>query len=64
MWLQTLVFNDHDILHFEDNIYLLEYLLKCYPIKVVQNCSGLYNCLNKTGTEGSKFLFAQINIIK
>ena len=34
VWLHVVVFNEHDILHFWDNLHLFKY----YPVKVPQNC--------------------------
>ena len=45
VWLHVVVFSEHDILHFRDNVHLLKY----YPVKVFQNCFYSFNCSNKTG---------------
>ena len=34
VWLHIVVFSEHDILHFWDNVHLFKY----YPVKVPQNC--------------------------
>ena len=34
VWLNAVGFNEHDILHFWDNIHLFKY----YPVKLPQNC--------------------------
>ena len=41
IWLHILVFNDHAILHFGDDVYVFEF----YSIKVAQNCFDSFNCL-------------------
>ena len=52
--LHVVVFTEHSILHFLDNVHLLKY----YPVKVPQNSFNSVKCLNKTGMQVSKFSFA------
>ena len=40
VWLHVVVFSEHDILHFWDNVHLLKY----YPVKVLRNCFNSFNC--------------------
>ena len=40
VWLHVVVFSEHDILHFWDNVHLFKY----YPVKVPRNCF----CSNET----------------
>ena len=42
VWLHVVVFNEHNILHFWDNVRLW----KCYPVKVPQNCFISFYCSN------------------
>ena len=44
MWLHIVVFSEHDILHFWDNVHLFKY----YPVKVLQNCFNSFNYSNQT----------------
>ena len=57
VWLHVVVFSEHDILHFQDNVRLLKY----YPVKVSQNCFYSFNCSNQIGTQVPKFSFALAN---
>ena len=47
------VSNEHDVLHFRDNVHLLKY----YPVKVSQNFFYSFNCSDQTGMQASKFSF-------
>ena len=53
-WLHVVVFSEHDILHFWDNVHFLKY----YSVKVPQSCFNSFNCWNETCIQVSKFLFA------
>ena len=39
VWLHVVVSNEHDILHFLDNVHLFKY----YLVKVLQNCFNSFN---------------------
>ena len=52
--LHIVVFSEHDILHFWDNVQLFKY----YPVKVLQNCFNSFNYSNQTCIQVSKFSFA------
>ena len=54
VWLRIVVFIEHDILHFWDNVYLFKY----YPLKVPQNSFNSFNYSNRTRIRVSKFSFA------
>ena len=54
VWLHVVVFSEHDILHFWDNVHLINY----YPVKVPQNCFNSFNFSNQTCIQVSKFSFA------
>ena len=41
-WLHVIVFSEHSILNFWDNVHLLKF----YPMKVSQNCFNSFNCSN------------------
>ena len=51
VWLHVVVFREHDILHFWDNVHLFKY----YPMKVPQNCFDSFSCSNQTCIKVSKF---------
>ena len=51
--LHVIVFSEHDILHFWDNVYLLKYC----PMKVPQNCFKYFSSSNQTYIQVSKFSF-------
>ena len=53
VWLNVVVFSEHDTLHFWDNVHLLKH----YPVNVPQNCFNSLNCSNQTCIQVSKFLF-------
>ena len=54
VWLHVVVFSEHDILHFCDNVDLFKH----YSVKVPQNCFNLFRCSNQTCIQVFKFLFA------
>ena len=54
MWLDVVDLSEQDIFDFWDNVHVL----KCYPMKVPQNCFNSSNYLNQTCIQGSKFLFS------
>ena len=54
LWLHVVVFSEHDILHFLDNVHLFKY----YPVKVPQNCFNYFNWSSQTCIQVSKFSFA------
>ena len=54
VWLHVVVFREHDISHFWDNVLLFEY----YPVKAPQNCFDSFNYSNQTCTKVFKFLLA------
>ena len=54
VWLHVLVFSEHDILHFWDNVHLF----KCNPVKVPQNCFNSSYYSSQTCIQVSKFLCA------
>ena len=47
----TLVFSEHDILQFCNDVHLLKY----YPVKVPQNSFNFFSCSNQTDQQVSKF---------
>ena len=53
-WLDVVVFTEHDILDFWDNLHLLKY----YSVKVRQNCFNSFYCSNQTDMQVYKFWFA------
>ena len=56
VWLNVVVFSEHDILHFWGSVHLSKY----YPLKVTQNCFDSFNCSNQTCIQLSKyFVFTQ-----
>ena len=52
-WLHVVVFSEHDILHFWNNVHLFKY----YPMKVPQNCFNYFNYSNQTCIQVFKFSF-------
>ena len=54
LWLHVVVFSEHDVLHFWDNVHLFKY----YPVKVTQNCFNSFNYSNQTCIQVFKFSFA------
>ena len=55
VWLHDVVFSEHDILHFWDNVHLFKYLLFSESTSRLL-CS--FNCSNETCIQVSKFSFA------
>ena len=53
VWLHVVVFIEHDILHFCNNVHLL----KC-SVEEPQHCFNFFNFSNQTGMQVPKFLFA------
>ena len=58
VWLHVVVFSEHDILLFWDNVHLF----KCYPVKVPQNC--FHSFLLKSNLYTSFQIFVCIKLIK
>ena len=54
VWLHIVVFIEHNILHFRENIRLLRY----YLVKVSQNCFYSFNWPNQTGMQVSRLSLA------
>ena len=52
-WLHVVVFSEHDILHFRDNVHLFKH----HPVKVPQNYFNSFNCSNQTCIQLSKSSF-------
>ena len=51
--LHVVVFSEHDIFNFWDNVHLLKY----YPLKVTQNFFNSFSCSYQTGMQVPKFSF-------
>ena len=54
VWLHVVVFSEHDILHFWDNVHIFKY----YPVKVPQSCFNSFYYSNQICIQVSKFSFA------
>ena len=54
VWLHIVVFSEHDIFHFYDNVHLFKYC----PVKVSQNCFNSFSCSSQTCIQVSTFSFA------
>ena len=57
VWLHVVVFSEHNILHFCDDVHLVKY----YLVKVPLNCLNSFNYSNQTCIQVSTFSFALDN---